>query len=195
MLFCDLRFSCLCRFPMKTNSFQQILECSDYRRLSSQSHHVLCCFFSASRSPHGLCYSLLFSGFRWFVLLLRAFLRYFGPCSDFSVSLRLSGLVPWGGYPELMWWFLQRISCVTLWCAVRVSSCLKVQKLRQKSSKLVTSVPKNSAENLVFYKFLHHTPRFRGLSLQCASCRSWFLERIMLCFFVTFVFPASAGFP
>ena len=99
-----------------------------------------------------------------------------------------------GGYPELMWWFLQGISCVTLWCAVRVSSCLKVQKLRQKCSKLVTSVPKNSTENLVFYKFLHHTPRFRGLSLQCASCRSWFLERIMLCFSVTFVFPASADF-
>ena len=44
---------------------------------------------------------MLFSGSRWFVLLLRAFLRYFGPCSDFSVSLRLSGLVPWGGVPRI----------------------------------------------------------------------------------------------
>ena len=178
MLFCDLRFSCLCRFPMKTNSFQQILECSNYRRFSSQSHHMLCCFFfCVSFSTR----SVLFIAVLWFSLVcsssasispvLWAVFRFF--C--FSAAVWPRSL---GGYPELMWWFLQGISCVTLWCAVRVSSCLKVQKLRQKCSKLVTSVPKNSTENLVFYKFLHHTPRFRGLSLQCASCRSWFLERI-----------------
>ena len=55
MRFCDLRFSCLCRFPMKTNSFQQIFECSNYRRFSSQSHHMLCCLFFLRLVFHTVC--------------------------------------------------------------------------------------------------------------------------------------------
>ena len=180
---------------MLFRSFQQIFECSNYRRFSSQSHHMLCCLFFLPLVLHAVCAihccSLVLVGLFFFCE------HFSGTLGRVQIFLSLCGCLAsflGGGYPELMWWFLQGISCVTLWCAVRVSSCLKVQKLRQKSSKLVTSVPKNSTENLVFYKFLHHTPRFRGLSLQCASCRSWFLERIMLCFSVTFIFPASADF-
>ena len=99
MLVCDLRFSCLCRFPMKTNSFQQILECSNYRRFSSQSHHMLCClFFFDSFSTR----SVLFIAVLWFSLVcsssasispvLWAVFRFF--CLSAAVWPRSLGGVP-----------------------------------------------------------------------------------------------------